>query len=260
MPAAMPFPEGIAWSFQPTGAFLSIDAVPLQARIFQDSGHIELAGPDLAGTPAVNVIRFAAPAVQTSNAVLRIGKVLSSTALANGLELKQSLGAAQITSRLTFALDRVMHYEVTDWGGVVRTATATASASIKSEHFYGFGEKFDDVDQAGKTVHTLTFDHPGNKGDQSYKVAPWFISTRGYGLHLDSSAESTFDMRRAGGRDTSSPTSSDLASSWSRAQGSRMCSRAIPVTPGGRPFRRLGPSGLGSRPTSGAAEARFGMR
>ena len=41
----------------------------------------------------------------------------------------------------------------------------------------------------------LTFDEPGVKHDRSYKVAPWFISTRGYGFHLDSSAESTFDMR-----------------------------------------------------------------
>ena len=59
MPAAKPFPQGIAWSFQPTGAFLSFDAGPLQARIFQDSGHIESAGPDLAGTPAANVVQYA---------------------------------------------------------------------------------------------------------------------------------------------------------------------------------------------------------
>ena len=133
--------------------------------------------------------------MQTSNAVLRIGKVLSSTAIANGLELTQSLGAARITARLTFAHEGVMRYEVTDWGGVVRMATAVASASNISEHFYGFGEKFNDLDQASKTVHTLTFDDPGNKGDHSYKVAPWFVSTRGYGFHLDSSAESSFDMR-----------------------------------------------------------------
>ena len=47
----------------------------------------------------------------------------------------------------------------------------------------------------GNVVDILTFDNPGNKGDRSYKVAPWFISTRGYGFHLDSTARSTFDMR-----------------------------------------------------------------
>ena len=49
----------------------------------------------------------------------------------------------------------------------------------------------------GSVVDILTFDNPGNKGDRSYKVAPWFISTRGYGFHLDSTAQSTFDMRAA---------------------------------------------------------------
>jgi hypothetical protein len=61
--------------------------------------------------------------------------------------------------------------------------TAIEGASPVEEHFYGFGEKFDRLDQGGKTVHNLTFDEPGNKGDRSYKVAPWFVSTRGYGFH-----------------------------------------------------------------------------
>src|SRR5205814_1998538 len=33
--------------------------------------------------------------------------------------------------------------------------------------------------------------------DHSYKAAPWFLSTRGYGFHLDSSAESDFDLRHS---------------------------------------------------------------
>src|SRR5437879_5853089 len=141
MPVANPFPQGIQWSFHPSGIFLSFDSGPLQARVFQDTGHIALAGPDLAGTPVANVILFAPPAVQTSSGSLVIGRVLSSTVLANGLEVTQALGSAQITARLTFMHDGVMRYEVTDWGGVVRVATAVALASASSEHFYGFGEK-----------------------------------------------------------------------------------------------------------------------
>jgi alpha-D-xyloside xylohydrolase len=43
----------------------------------------------------------------------------------------------------------------------------------------------------------VTFDQPGNKGvtGDSYAVVPWFVSSRGYGFHLDSSAETIFDMR-----------------------------------------------------------------
>ena len=88
-----------------------------------------------------------------------------------------------------------MRYEVTGWSGAGQLATAIAAPSSNAEHFYGYGEKFDSLDQAGKRVHTLTFDEPGVKGDRSYKVAPWFMSTRGYGVHFDSPAECIFDMR-----------------------------------------------------------------
>jgi alpha-D-xyloside xylohydrolase len=195
MPPAPPFPQDIHWTLQPAGAFLSFDAGPLQARIYQDTGHLELAGQDLAGHPRANLIRFAPPAVHTAQGSFVIGGVVSSTPLGNGLELKQKLGTASITTRLTFPRDAVMRYEVTDWNGIAPVATALASPSDNHEHFYGFGEKFNAFDQAGKIVRVLTFDDPGPKGDHSYKVAPWFMSTNGYGVHLDSSAESTFDMR-----------------------------------------------------------------
>jgi len=195
MPPTKPFPQEIQWPLQPAGAFLSFDQGPLQARIYQDTGHVELAGPDLAGAPAANIVRFAPPAVQTPNGAFLLGRIVSSKVLGDGLEVVQSLGSSQITARLTFPHDGVMRYEVTDWGNVAPIATAVAGPSDDHEHFYGFGEKFNALDHAGKQVRMVTFDDPGTKGDHSYKVAPWFVSTRGYGFHLDSSAESTFDMR-----------------------------------------------------------------
>ena len=195
MPQAKPFPNDVQWPLQPSGAFLSFDQGHLQARIYKDTSHLELAGADLAGGNAANVIRFAPPAIQTAAGSQLLGRVLTSKQIANGLELAQALGPSQITSRLTFIHDGVMRYEVVDWGAANPAATAVAAPSDDHEHFYGFGEKFNAVDQAGKLVRTLTFDDPGTKGDHSYKVAPWFVSTRGYGFHLDSSAESVFDMR-----------------------------------------------------------------
>ncbi|HWW87740.1 MAG TPA: TIM-barrel domain-containing protein [Vicinamibacterales bacterium] len=195
MPQAKPFPQGINWSLQPSGTFQSFDAGLLQARIYEASGHIELVGDDLAGKAGAAVIRLTPAAVETAAGTLSIGGIQASTSITNGLELKQHLGASIITTRLTFAHERVLRFEVIDWGGVMPIATAFAGPSDGHEHFYGFGEKFDGFDQAGKHVRTLTFDDPGVKGDHSYKVAPWFVSTRGYGLHLDSSAESAFDMR-----------------------------------------------------------------
>ena len=195
MPQAKPFPNDVPWPLQPAGAFLSFDQGLLQARIYNDTGHLELAGPDLAGKNAANVVRFAPPAIQTGAGSLFLGRVISSKALGIGLELTQALGSSQVTTRLTFIHDGVLRYEVVDWGAANPLATAIAAPSDGQEHFYGFGEKFNGLDQAGKSVRTLSFDDPGTKGDHSYKVAPWFVSTRGYGFHLDSSAESVFDMR-----------------------------------------------------------------
>jgi alpha-D-xyloside xylohydrolase len=192
---AKSFPQNIKWLFMPSGQFISFDAGDLQGRIYQNTGHIEISGPDLAGNPKTNLIHFSPPAVQIGQGSMMIGAVTGSRALANGLELKQKLGATLITSRLTFPHEGVMRYEVVDWGGVIPVATAIAAPSDSHEHFYGFGEKFDSFDQSGKSVRIMTFDDPGIKKDHSYKVSPWFVSTRGYGLHLDSSAESVFDMR-----------------------------------------------------------------
>jgi alpha-D-xyloside xylohydrolase len=180
---------------QPTGNFLSFNAGSLQARIYENSGHIELAGPDLEGNALANVITLQPPSVTVAGTNLNVGRVLSSQLLGNGLQVVQALGTAQITAQLTFPHDGVMRYEVVDWGGPAPSEVRITAASDDNEHFYGFGEKFNAFDQAGNTVQMVTFDQPGDKGDKSYKVAPWFVSTRGYGFHLDSTAESTFNMR-----------------------------------------------------------------
>jgi alpha-D-xyloside xylohydrolase len=194
---ANPFPQDIQWQLEPSGAFDSFDAGTLQGRVYRQSGHIELVGPDLAGVAGAITVRIAPPAVQTKSGVEFIGATASSDRLPNGLELKQKLGAGLITTRLTFPHEGVMRYEIVDWTDSSPIATALAVRSGRDEHFYGFGERFITFDQSGRTIHTLTFDDPGVKTDHAYKVAPWFISTSGYGFHLDSAAESTFDMRAA---------------------------------------------------------------
>jgi alpha-D-xyloside xylohydrolase len=203
------------YSFEPrypleaTGAFLSFNSGPHEARIFKDSGHIAVAGPDVVGTPHAIVLTLAPPLVQSDDRTFQVGRVLSSSPLANGIEVVQQLGTGQIRAHLTFPMEGVIRYEVTDWQGVIPDRVSISSASNGEEHFYGFGEKFNALDQAGKVVDVLTFDNPGNKGDRSYKVTPWFASTRGYGFHLDSTGRSNFDMRTAarGRYDVSSQTS-----------------------------------------------------
>jgi hypothetical protein len=76
----------------------------------------------------------------------------------------------------------VLRYEVTSWPASPPERTSIAGWSGPDEHFYGFGEKFDRLDQARLVVRTLAVDASGAKGDRSYAVAPWFMSTRGYGF------------------------------------------------------------------------------
>ena len=188
----------MAMTSGPSGGILTANSGPLQARVFEDTGQLALAGPDRAGTPHANVITFAPPVATIAGAdCSTIGRVVSSTPLANGFQLIQDVVGTNVTAQLTFPADGVMRYEVVDWGGLKPDQTSVSATSDGNEHFYGFGERFNALDQAGKTFDILTFDNPGDKGDHSYKVAPWFISTRGYGFYLDSTAKSTFDMRVA---------------------------------------------------------------
>jgi alpha-D-xyloside xylohydrolase len=188
--------NGTAVDLRRSGSFLRIEQGTLQARIFENTGHIELAGPDLAGAARALTITLTPPVAKIEGQPQILGRVVSSHATASRLELVQALGPPghTVATSLSFEAEAVLRYEVTDWKGPRPSETAIEGASPAGEHFYGFGEKFDRLDQGGKTVHNLTFDEPGNKGDRSYKVAPWFISTRGYGFHLDSSAESRFTM------------------------------------------------------------------
>src|SRR5712692_1458540 len=96
------FPQDVQWSLTPSGPFLAFDAGSLQGRIYQDTGHIEIAGPDLAGNPKANLVHFAPPAVQTAHGSFSIGAVTSSHTRADGLELTQQLSTSLVTARLTF--------------------------------------------------------------------------------------------------------------------------------------------------------------
>ena len=178
-------------------AYHSVTSGDFQARLYDATGHLAIAGPDLSGNPFANVTTFAPPAIKTGGTSYNLGALLSATSIANGLQVTQSLANTVITAQLTFPGDGVMRYEVVDWGGLVPGGADITAASGTNEHFFGFGEKFNTIDQAGNKVHMLTYDYPGSKGDHSYKPVPWFISTNGYGFHLDSTAESWFDMRNS---------------------------------------------------------------
>lgn len=62
------------------------------------------------------------------------------------------------------------------------------------EHFYGFGEKFSPIDKRGQSIQLWQANATGNTWPQSYKNIPFFISTRGYGLFINSSYPIQYHM------------------------------------------------------------------
>ena len=184
----------------PAGPYVSysnvVGSVIYEAQVFTNSGGVSLVGPDLSGNPLTNAISFLAPSAVVNGNSISGGAVVSTSSLSNGLQIVELFGATSIVAQITFPYPGVMHYEVVDWGGQLLTSTAITVPSSSTEHFYGFGEKFNTLDQAGNKVHIMTHDTSARiVPDDTYAVAPWFISTKGYGFHLDSTDESWFDMR-----------------------------------------------------------------
>ena len=188
----------------PSGPYVAysnvVGSVLYEARVYQNTGQISLRGPDLMGNPGTNAVNIQPPAAVVNGNSISGGAVLSTSALSNGLQIVEQFGATSIVAQITFPYPGVMHYEVVNWGAQVLTSTAITVPSSSGEHFFGFGEKFNGLDQAGNKVHIMTYDTSARSvADNAYAVAPWFMSSLGYGFDLDSTDESWFDMRNSFG-------------------------------------------------------------
>ena len=96
--------------------------------------------------------------------------------LTNKLHLKQlAPGVIEVTS---------LAYSLGDW-----EFSVTDRAEI-----YGLGEHFDTLNHAHTVVRNASQDNGGAKGTSTYKPMPFFMSTSGYGLWVDTTAEATFDF------------------------------------------------------------------
>lgn len=66
-------------------------------------------------------------------------------------------------------------------------------ASAPGEHYLGFGERFDSIDKRGREVRVEVVN--GASGNLAYKPVPFFVSSRGYGVHVVTDAR--LDARMA---------------------------------------------------------------
>lgn len=69
-------------------------------------------------------------------------------------------------------------------------------ATPTTEAFYGFGERFNALDQRGSYVDVRCFEQYKTQweGTRTYIPMPFFISSRGYGLLVDSPRYMTYDL------------------------------------------------------------------
>jgi len=66
--------------------------------------------------------------------------------------------------------------------------------SPAGEAFYGFGERFNALDQRGNTLDNRVYGQYTGQGKRSYIPMPFFLSSRGYGLWLKTDRQAWFDM------------------------------------------------------------------
>jgi len=75
-----------------------------------------------------------------------------------------------------------------------RVAWHECFAAAADEHFVGFGEKFTGLDKRGQRAVMWNYDAFGAESDRSYKNIPFYLSSRGYGIVVDSGAATEFDV------------------------------------------------------------------
>ena len=62
------------------------------------------------------------------------------------------------------------------------------------EHFVGLGEKFTGFDKRGQRAVMWNYDAFGSESDRAYKNVPFYLSSRGYGVLVDSGMATEFDL------------------------------------------------------------------
>ena len=66
--------------------------------------------------------------------------------------------------------------------------------SPTDEAFYGFGERYNAIDQRGNTLRNRVIDQYKRQGKRTYYPVPFFISSRGYGIWVKTDHEGAFDL------------------------------------------------------------------
>lgn len=102
--------------------------------------------------------------------------------------VEQDRGHVDISGRL-----RTLPFGRSSAGGVT-VAYHESFAAAPDEAFAGFGESFAPLDKRGQRPVMWNFDAFGAESQRAYKNIPLYLSSRGYGVLVDSGAPIEFDV------------------------------------------------------------------
>lgn len=100
-------------------------------------------------------------------------------------------GAAVPTSKVHLKQLSPSVYEVTS---VAYTVGYWRFRVHDAANYYGLGEHFNTLNHTHDVVRNVSTDNSHAKGGSTYKPMPFYMSTTGYGLWVDTTADPTFDM------------------------------------------------------------------
>ncbi|MGB4658702.1 MAG: TIM-barrel domain-containing protein, partial [Mobilitalea sp.] len=79
-----------------------------------------------------------------------------------------------------------------------RVKQLTFSMDLCGKAFYGFGEKFDQVNQRGRKPKNCVYEHFTHQQEKTYLPVPYFITEKGYGFYYDTNQMVDFDIKAIG--------------------------------------------------------------
>jgi alpha-glucosidase (family GH31 glycosyl hydrolase) len=114
-----------------------------------------------------------------------------------GLELSHAMHSSELRLRRTHeGLNLPLQVRWLEDGDGTLVAVEITGALQVGEALVGFGERYDAVDQRGRTLDTIVYEQYKNHGNRSYLPVPFFLSSLGYGCHVEGTGRVHYDLGR----------------------------------------------------------------
>lgn len=162
-----------------------------RAEMPPDAGSLMLAGP----VPADKSWRVE----QTAEAVTWAGAHGRVRLVKNPWRVEFYDASGRLLTRTQNAGDPATYFTPVPFSFVRRASdlarlTAATFELQHGEKIFGCGESFTRLDKRGQRVNAWTRDAMGVQSELMYKPVPFFLSSRGYGMFVHTSAPVTFDF------------------------------------------------------------------